>query len=170
MLNINPAIALLSRPAATLIIEEGKRHQGVVELLRKLNLQPDPPPPDFRSIYVYTLVEYSYGKGKPQKILELFNQEEIKTAFRQAFESGEFESLLQAGDRYIEGYALGDDIREQGIDYRRELTEFSQVFLEIVQTRTPGETLQNRKLDSVQKTFREDYRAISISEFISISR
>ncbi len=131
--------------------------QGVVAVQERLNrnetvqklLKQDEPPNDFEVVYVYTLVEYSVGKPKP--ILELFRQQEIQEAFRKAFGQNNPSILLKEVEDYIEGYAVGDEIKEQKIDYKREFVEFSALFIEIAKrARTLTEILQARQIDKLQ--------------------
>ena len=67
-----------------LIKDKFQRNETVIKLLQQFNLDPEHPPADFSGVYTYTLVEY--GVGKPKPVLELFRKEEIKKAFRQAFD------------------------------------------------------------------------------------
>lgn len=65
--------------------DELKRNERVIKLLKQFNLDPDHPPAEFTGVYNYALVEY--GVGKPRAILQLFRQEEVQKAFRQAFDA-----------------------------------------------------------------------------------
>ena len=65
--------------------DEIKRNERVIKLLKQFNLDPDHPPSEFISVYRYALVEY--GIGKARAILQLFRQEEVQKAFRQAFDA-----------------------------------------------------------------------------------
>ena len=128
-INLDPiiaAITAIARPTAPLLKNKLERDETVIKLLKKFNLDPDHPHPDFTSIYQYTLVEY--GIGKPKPILELFRQKEIQQAFRQAFDRKNPSILLQKGEAFLDGYALGDEIRELGIEPKREFAAFATVF------------------------------------------
>lgn len=77
-LNLEPlisAITSIASPIVPLVKNKLERHELVIKLLKKFNLDPEHPPADFTAVYQYALVEY--GVGKPQQILELFRQEEI---------------------------------------------------------------------------------------------
>lgn len=65
-----------------------QRSEAVIKLLKRLNLDPDHPRPDFSFIYQYALVEY--GVGKPKPVLDLFRHPEIQQTFRQAFKQNNF--------------------------------------------------------------------------------
>jgi predicted NACHT family NTPase len=155
-INLDPiitAISAIARPAAPLLKTKLERDETVIKLLKKFNLDPEHPHPDFTSIYQYAFVEY--GIGKPQPILELFRQNEIQQAFRQAFDRNNPSILLQQGEAFLDGYALGDEIRELRIDPKREFAAFATVFIEVAKrSRTPADVLTNQKIDSLHKSMR----------------
>ncbi|MGQ4648417.1 NACHT domain-containing protein [Lyngbya aestuarii] len=152
-LNLEPlisAITSIASPIVPLVKNKLERHELVIKLLKKFHLDPEHPPDDFTAVYQYALVEY--GVGKPQQILELFRQEEIQQAFRQAFEQNKPSILLQKGDRFLQDYALGDAIKQQRINYQREFAAFAAVFLEIAKrTRTPAEVRRDHKIENLQQ-------------------
>ncbi|MEQ8997984.1 MAG: NACHT domain-containing protein [Coleofasciculus sp. B1-GNL1-01] len=155
-INLDPIIAAISaiaRPAAPLLKNKLERDETVIKLLKKFNLDPEHPHPDFTSIYQYAFVEY--GISKPQPILELFRQKEIQQAFRQAFDRNDPSILLQQGEAFLDGYALGDEIRELRIDPKREFAAFATVFIQVAKrSRTPADVLTNQKIDSLHKSMR----------------
>jgi WD40 repeat protein len=131
-----------------------ERNETVIKLLKKFNLDPEKPPADFSGIYAYTLVEY--GVGKPKLILELFRQPEIQEAFHKAFDKNNPSILLQEGEAFLDGYALGDEIRNLGIDTKREFAAFAAVFIEVAKrTRTPAEVIASQQLGSLNKRLSE---------------
>ena len=136
-----------------------------LRLLKQFNLIPDKPPNDFEGVYVYTLIEY--GVGKEKVILQLFKETEIKEEFRKAFSQNKIfnTSIL---DNFIQSSDIGDKIKDQKIDYRRELTEFARLFIEIAKRpRTATEILQDHKLDSLQNSLnqiREQINQLSLAE------
>ena len=137
--------------AAPIASKKLQRQEGVIKLLRDFGIDPEHPPSDYSGIYVYVLVDY--GVGKPQEILELLRQEEIKQTFRDAFEQDNPSVLLSKGESYVEAYALGDDIKALGIDWKREFAEFSAIFLQVVgRSRTPAQVRSDQKLDSMQNS------------------
>lgn len=114
------------------------------QLLRKFNLKPNTPPNDFQGVYVYTLIKY--GVGKPKPLLELFRRSEIKEAFNSAFQANNPHILLNAGQNYLRN-------QELGFDYRRELAEFSALFIEIAKRpRTPVEVMRDHQLEGLQQS------------------
>jgi len=66
------------------ILEKAKRREAVINVLDKVGLKLDEPPPDFDGVYAYTLVEH--GVGKPKPTLDLFRHGFIHGAFRRSFE------------------------------------------------------------------------------------
>ncbi|MFB2920314.1 MULTISPECIES: NACHT domain-containing protein [Aerosakkonema] len=148
VLNIIKTIASSATP---LIKGKLERNETVIKLLKQFNLNPEHPPADFSGVYVYALVEY--GVGKPKLILELFQQKEIQQAFRQAFDQNNPSILLKEGEDFLNAYALGDEIRELGIDVRREFAAFAAVFIEVAKrTRTPAEVLTNQQIESLHQS------------------
>ena len=127
-----------------------QRNETVIKLLKKFNLDPDHPPSDFSGVYAYALVEY--GVGKPKPFLSLFRQQEIQKIFRRALDQNNPSILLKEGEAFLDGYALGDEIRELGIDVHREFAAFATVFIEVAKrSRTPAEVLTNQQIGSLHK-------------------
>ncbi len=146
--------------AATPIKNKLERNETVIKLLEKLGLDPEHPPADFSGVYAYTLVKY--GVGKPQQILELFRQEDIKRAFRDAFEQNDFLILLKKGQEFIDGYALGDEIKELRVELFPEFAAFGMVFINVANsTRTPSEVLRDRKIDTLMRSVSDIQEQIS---------
>jgi predicted NACHT family NTPase len=143
------AITDIVSPTA-FIKEKLQRNETVIKLLKKFNLDPDHPPADFSGVYAYALVEY--GVGKPKPILSLFRQQEIQKIFRRALDQNNPSILLKEGEAFLDGYALGDEIRELGIDAHREFAAFATVFIEVAKrSRTPAEVLTNQQIGSLHK-------------------
>ena len=143
------AITDIVSPTA-FIKDKLQRNETVIKLLKKFNLDPDHPPADFSGVYAYALVEY--GVGKPKPILELFRQNEIQKIFRRALDQNNPSILLKEGEAFLDEYALGDEIRELGIDAHREFAAFATVFIEVAKrSRTPAEVLTNQQIGSLHK-------------------
>ncbi|MEG4227065.1 NACHT domain-containing protein [Microcoleus sp. N9_B2] len=150
LISLDLVISLVTAIPFGIVKDKLQRNEAVIKLLKKFNLDPDAPPADFSGVYVYTLVEY--GAGKPKQILELFRQKEIESAFRKAFESDSPAILIQAGEYYLNESALGKEIRDLGIDPRREFMAFAAVFMEVAKrTRTLGDVMVGNSLASLQK-------------------
>ena len=77
--------------AGPLVIEKAKRDETVIKILKKFNIEPTHPAPDFDTVYAYALVKYGLDKipndgiEKTEVILQLFREQEIKKAFYQSF-------------------------------------------------------------------------------------
>ena len=84
LIPLGKLIEALAGIATPIVKDKLQQNQAVIGLLKKFNLEPEHPPADFGGVYAYALVEY--GIGKPKAFLQLFQQEEIKRAFRQAFD------------------------------------------------------------------------------------
>ncbi|MCC3406443.1 MAG: pentapeptide repeat-containing protein [Microcoleus sp. PH2017_10_PVI_O_A] len=150
MIPLDAIIGAITSIANPIIKDKLQRSETVIKLLKQFNLDPEHPLPDFSSVYAYTLVEY--GLGKPKPILELFRDEEIKQAFREAFDRNSPAIFLKQGEEFLHSRALGDEIKDLGIDIRREFAAFSAVFIAVTKrSRTPKEALTNHQIDSVNK-------------------
>ncbi|MFN9406289.1 MAG: WD40 repeat domain-containing protein, partial [Dolichospermum sp.] len=162
---IDDVISALVGEAVGKISNKVQYNETRLRLLNKFGLKPDTPPNDFDGVYVYTLIEY--GVGKPEVILQLFKEKEIKEEFRKAFSQNRSFNI-QTLDDFIQSSDIGDKIKEQKIDYRRELTEFARLFIEIAKrARTATEILQDHKLDSLQNSLnqiREQINQLSLPE------
>ncbi len=128
--------------------DELKRNERVIKLLKQFNLDPDHPPAEFTGVYHYALVEY--GVGKPRTILQLFRQEEVQKAFREAFDADNPHIVITKIEEVLEPdewNVLQEAIAEEEIDVIVELAEFSAVFLKVVElTRTPAEVRRDRNI------------------------
>jgi predicted NACHT family NTPase len=130
------------------------RSEWVIKLLKQFGLDPDHPPSDFEGVYQYALVEY--GVGKPRLCLEIFRQQAIRLVFQKALNQNNPSLWLREGEDFLDRSPLGTEIRNLGLDPKRELTAFATVFIEIAKrTRTPAEVLTNQKIESM-------HRAISV--------
>ncbi|AFZ55906.1 NACHT and WD40 repeat domain-containing protein [Anabaena cylindrica] len=165
MFIIDDVIGALIGKATDKVLDQLDHSETRLRILNKFGLKSDEPPNDFDGVYVYTLIEY--GVGKPKFILELFKEKEIKEEFQQAFSQNKsFNS--QTLDSFIQSSNIGDRIKDENIDYRRELAEFARLFVEIVKrARTATEILQEHKLESLQNSLnqvREQINKLSLPE------
>ena len=103
-------INTVARSAFPLIKNQSEHNEFVIKVLKRFGFEPTHPPKDFDGVYAYTLVEYGVGKSKT--ILELFREEEIKQAFRNAFEQNNPSILLREGENFLDWNILGDVIKE----------------------------------------------------------
>jgi predicted NACHT family NTPase len=157
---LNEIISAIAGFASPILKDKIQRNETVIKLLQQFKLNPEHPPSDFSGVYAYALVEY--GVGKPRQLLEIFRHEEVKQAFRKAFDHNNPSILLSEVDTFLDSYSLGDEIRDLGLDVRREVAEFATVFIEVAKrSRTPGDVLMSHQLGSLHK------RIASIQEQLS---
>ncbi|NEQ47447.1 MAG: NACHT domain-containing protein [Leptolyngbya sp. SIOISBB] len=131
-------------------MESINRNERVIQLLKRLKLDPDHPPADFTGVYQYALVEY--GVGKPRPVLEIFRQAKIQELFREALERNTPAMLLKNGEDFLADHPLQADLQANNVDIRREFYAFAAVFIEVAKrTRTPAEILAEQKLESLHR-------------------
>ncbi len=140
-----------------------QRNETVIRILKQLNLLPEHPPADFSVVYTYTLVEYRVGK--PKCLLEFFRQEDIKQAFRKAFENDNTSILQGELETFLDDYAFGDDIRALKLDVMREVADFLEIFIQVTKsTRTPQRVLSGTTIDRIEeklnRLLEQNYRAL----------
>ncbi|MEO0932843.1 MAG: NACHT domain-containing protein, partial [Cyanobacteria bacterium J06641_2] len=125
-----------------------ERNETVIKILKQFNLAPEHTPADFGGVYVYALVEY--GVGKPRCLLEFFRQEDIKKAFRKAFDHYNPSILLGEVEAFLDAYALGDEIKALQLDVMREVAAFATIFIEVTKSsRTSKEVLTSHEITSL---------------------
>lgn len=153
MFIIDDVIGALVEEAVGKALEKLDQSETRLRLLNKFGLKQDVPPNDFDGVYVYTLIEY--GVGKPKVILQLLKETEIKQEFQQAFSQNK-NFNFQKLEAYINSFAIGDKIKQQNIDYQREIAEFARLFIEIAKrARTATEILQDHKFDNLQRSLNQ---------------
>ena len=131
-------------------IESINRNERVIQLLKRLNLDPDHPPADFEAVYKYALVEY--GVGKPRPVVEIFRQKEIQDRFREAFEQRNAAVLINQAETQWAQKQLPANTQTVNIDVRRECLEFSTIFVRVAnRTQTPAEVLARHQVASLQQ-------------------
>ena len=131
-MNIDPvvnALKSIAKPAAFLVINPAQRNETVVRILKDFKFDPVQPPKDVDGVYVYSLIKY--GVGKPEAILNLFREREIKNAFWSAYTSNNPLGFYKEVEKFLPGKDLEYDIRLLRIDLRSELEEFGEVFIEV---------------------------------------
>ncbi len=157
--SIISALTTIVNPSE-IIKDELKRNETVIKLLKRFHLDPEQPPKEFAAVYGYALVEY--GVGKSPTILNVFRQQEIKKVFKQAFESNQPSRLFQEVANFLTDHSLGQRLREENVDWQRELSEFAGIFLAVVKrTRTPAEVLASQQLGSLHKTLTSLQQALA---------
>ena len=128
-----------------------QRNETVIKILKQFDLAPEHPPGDFSGVYVYALVEY--GVGKPRCLLEFFRQEDIKQAFREAFDHNNPSILLGEVEAFLSTYTLRDEIKALQLDVMREVAAFATVFIEVTKrTRIPTDVLASHQISSLHQS------------------
>ncbi len=135
---------------ASPIKDKLERNETVIKILKQFSLTPEHPPGDFNGVYAYALVEY--GVGKPRCLLEFFRKEDIKKAFRKAFDHSNPLILLGEVEAYLDAYALGDEIKALQLDVMREVAAFTTIFIEVTKrTRIPADVLTDHQISSLHQ-------------------
>ncbi|WP_321162452.1 hypothetical protein [Nostoc sp. KVJ3] len=123
------ALKSIAKPVGSLVINQVQRNETVVRTLKQFNFDPVQPPKDVDGVYVYSLIEY--GVGKPEVILNLFREREIKNAFWSAYTSNNPLGFYKEVEKFLQGKDLAYDIRLLRIEVRSQLEEFGEIFIQV---------------------------------------
>ncbi|MBD2677944.1 MULTISPECIES: NACHT domain protein [Nostoc] len=126
------ALKSIAKPGASWVINQAQRNETVVRTLKQFNFDPVQPPKDVDGVYVYSLIEY--GVGKPEVILNLFREKEIKYAFWSAYTSNNPLGFYKEVEKFLQGKDSEFDIRLMRIELRSELEEFGETFIKVAKT------------------------------------
>ncbi|MDJ0716324.1 MAG: hypothetical protein QNJ54_19285 [Prochloraceae cyanobacterium] len=158
-MNLHPVtvITKILPCAVPKIIDKAQRNEIVIQVLKNLNLDPAHPPKDFDGVYAYSLVEY--GIDKPEPILKLFRQRDIKVHFWRSFSLDDTDAFVDKVLYSIESTRIGDEIvRELGLQAKQNikehispyLKEFERVFTNVARlTQTPAEVMQGKNFREI---------------------
>ena len=125
-----------------------KRKEIVIKILKKLGIDTPGKDAPFEQVYAYTLVEFGVGKEKP--ILNFFRHKDIKRAFQRSFEENNPSLLHREADSFIKWNRVGDDLREIGVDPRREFAGFTFLFNGIVKkARSPFDIREENRREEM---------------------
>lgn len=122
--------------AFPLLKTQAERSDWYQQTLKMLRIPEAEHPTDFKTVYAIALVK---GAAEAQNADEwalmsrLLKEEAIVEAFRNAYNQGDYSILLGAVEKGLEQLALGDEIRESGIDCKTICYDFTQNFLKISQ-------------------------------------
>ncbi|MCP6758503.1 MAG: NACHT domain-containing protein [Fischerella sp. CENA71] len=152
ILDPGKVITAIINSAAPYVIKQAQRKEIVIKVLKSLKLDPAHPPEDFDGVYAYALVEY--GVDKPEVILKLFQEQDIKTDFKRAFYSDQELNFINSVIAFIDSRSLGDEIikelkLEKRLDIKHDIRpyieDFYKVFTNITKlTRTPKEVMRDK--------------------------
>jgi hypothetical protein len=166
---ITSVIKAIVSLAATPVKNQLERNERVIKILQSVELNPDHPPQDFTGVYRYTLVKY--GVDKPVAFVELFRQELIVKAFRQAFEQNNPLIAIKETENFIDDaiknifpnaltpmlnvdflrVLLAFDIEKLNIDIPKEFNDFKKIFVEVANsTRVPSDVIRDQKITELE--------------------
>ncbi|MEH1827926.1 MAG: NACHT domain protein [Nostoc sp.] len=134
-MSIDPVVNVLksiAKPVGSLVINQAQRNETVVRILKDFKFDPVQPPKDVDGVYVYSLIEY--GVGKPEAILNLFREREIKNAFWSAYTSNNPLGFYKQVEDFLQENDLGYNILLLRIELRSELEEFGEIFIKVAKT------------------------------------
>ncbi|MEH1921857.1 hypothetical protein [Nostoc sp.] len=123
------ALKSIAKPATSLVINQAQRNETVVRTLKQFKFDPVQPPKDVDGVYVYSLIEY--GVDKPEVLLNLFREKEIKNAFWSAYTSNNPLGFYKEVENFLQGKDLEFDIRLLRIELRSQLEEFGEIFIKV---------------------------------------
>ena len=123
------ALKSIAKPVGSLVINQVQRNETVVRTLKQFNFDPVQPPKDIDGVYVYSLIEY--GVDKPEVLLNLFREREIKNAFWSAYTSNNPLGFYKEVEKFLQGKDLAYDIRLLRIEVRSQLEEFGEIFIKV---------------------------------------
>ncbi|MDZ8106493.1 MAG: P-loop NTPase fold protein [Nostoc sp. DedQUE12a] len=164
------ALKSIAKPGACWVINQAQRNETVVRTLKQFNFDPVQPPKDIDGVYVYSLIEY--GVGKPEVILNLFREKEIKYAFWSAYTSNNPLGFYKEVEKFLQGKDSEFDIRLMRIELRSELEEFGETFIKVAKTTKSKdfETFPEWNLDEYPAEFksliREKIRSFCGRKFV----
>src|SRR5258708_24513264 len=148
MVDLVMVISAIAKMGTQVAWDKVKRRESVIKLLQQFKLDPNKPPTDFDTIYVYALIEY--GVDRPEPILNFFRNEYIKEAFRQSFYQNNPSILEKEAEGIIQWNKETSRLGQIDYDPRREFIAFSAVFHMIVDNaRTPIEIQNDQKLETI---------------------
>ena len=164
-----PVIKVIVGFSAQPIKDQLDRNERVQTALQKLGLKPEHPENRFSIVYIHTLVKY--GVGKPEAFLQLFRQEEVVKAFRQAFEQEnpsivaetveeirEYMNTVEEMLKQTENSGIGLNIdfdrsllsiilEESNINVEEEFNHFNTIFIEVANsTRGPSDVIRDQAI------------------------
>ncbi|MGI8386888.1 pentapeptide repeat-containing protein [Robertmurraya sp. P23] len=154
MVEIGAVISTILRLSASPLKNKLERQEFVIEVLKKLNIDPTHPPTDFDAVYAYSLVEF--GINQPEIVLNFFRDKTVKDTFQYAFNNDNPTYFLKESQEILQWHELGSEFKKIDYDPRRSFAEFTVIFTTIVdKTRTPAEVRRDYKITDIQNTIQE---------------
>lgn len=109
-------------------IDQANRTELVTKILKDVGLDQKLPPSDFDKLYAYTLVVY--GVDKPQQVLHVFRDDDIRKIFHQAFEQDNIKLLQEESSVWHEWLVAAKKVKEMDINLVNEVYKFANAFKE----------------------------------------
>ena len=114
--------------ASQLVVKEAQKRETIVKVLKQLGWSQTEIPDDVDTVYAYALVEY--GVFKPEAILNLLREKEIKDYFWKAYTNNSPFQFLENTKKFLKEHRkLKKEIENYTIDLCAELEEFGEVFI-----------------------------------------
>ncbi|OYD91883.1 NACHT domain protein [Nostoc sp. 'Peltigera membranacea cyanobiont' 210A] len=127
---ITSVISKYAPQVSQLIIKQAEKNEAVIKILQELKLNPTQIPDDVDTVYGYTLVKY--GVFKPEAILNLFREKEIKDYFWDAYSNNDPVKFKDQTKEFLhQNSELKAQIINAKINFLGELEEFGEVFITI---------------------------------------
>ncbi len=151
-------------------MQQLQRHELVIRVLKDLNLDPTQPPDDVDGVYAYALVEY--GVGKPEPILKLLREKEIKDNFWDNYISKSPLFFLKQVESFLEkNNSLKDEIKNFQIQLDSELEKFGEAVIDVAK-RTRSKKFQpypTWNMDYYPAGYTKDLIKEKIGYFVGVS-
>ena len=126
---------------------QAERSEWCQQKLKDLGIPEAEHPNDFKTVYAIALVKCAaevQNRETWELMSRLLKEETIVEAFRSTYNQGDYSILLGAVEKCLEQLALGDEIRELGIDCKPICYDFTQRFLQVAQrSQTPAQSFQS---------------------------
>ncbi|MEL6354494.1 MAG: NACHT domain-containing protein, partial [Cyanobacteria bacterium J06627_28] len=164
-MELSQVISIIGKAIAPAAAKQIQRQPLVIQTLKKCGLDPEHPPAEFSAVYNYALVEYALGdeENKPDELLQLFADKQVRAAFRRAFDEWNRTPLDEAVDARLdwgpadnEWNVVGNAIRDQKVDVQKEIRLFFAIFLRVVRrSQLPKEQMQTLLLQNLQRDIKQ---------------
>lgn len=146
-------------------LENLSRNEKISRIIKSLKLSAPIPPTDFEGLYIYSLIEY--GFGKPKAILDFFSHTFIRDAFKKSFQLRDPSFLDNEAENLLDWSKIGQELKKIDVDPRMEFSRFTAIFNSLAdQTRTVAEVKRDHKIDDVHsllKTVKEQLSSLEKS-------
>ncbi|MEH2309136.1 ATP-binding protein [Nostoc sp.] len=127
---ITSLISKYAPQASQLIIKQAQKNEAVINILQELKLNPTQVSDDIDTVYVYALIRY--GVFKPEAILNLFREKEIKGYFWDAYSSNAPFKFVENIKKFLnQNSKLKTHLINAKINFLAEIEEFGEAFIAV---------------------------------------